>query len=342
MAHMQHKRTVSRTFPALVLVSACYYLGLAGAGSAAPQQVPVNTAPPTITGTARVGQTMTAQNGTWENSPTAFEYRWLRCGPAGARCVAIPGATEMNYTLVTADAGHTMRVRVTAVNADGATSARSAPTAVVSPSPAPRNTERPTISGLARVGEELTANEGSWTGTPVSFAYQWERCDVDAVNCFDVTGATGKTYGVRLADLGFRLRVEVTARNDAGIGRAVSGLTAIVAPVARITNRRPTLRILSVRFFGPRIYARFRICDDSFKNLTIIQTDSRPGRLSYTRRFATLVPPRPCGVYTRSWIPAPRFTLTLRRRGPGRYTLTLRARDKSRLTSIPARRSFVR
>ena len=336
MVDMQQKGTTLRTFAALVLASACSYLGLVAVGSAAPQLAPVNTTPPPITGTPRVGQTLTAQNGTWENSPTAFEYRWLRCGPTGARCVAIPAATEVTYTLVAVDAGRTMRVRVTAVNADGATNARSAPTTVIAPSPAPRNTERPSITGLARVGEELTANEGSWTANPVSFAYQWQRCDVDAVNCFDVTGATGKTYGVRLADLGFRLRVEVTARNDAGIGKAVSGLTAIVAPVTRITNTRPTLRIMSVRFFGPRVYARFRICDDSFKNLTIIQTDSRPGRLSYTRRFATLAPPRPCGVYTRSWVPAPRF------RGPGRYTITLRARDKSRQTSLPARRTFVR
>jgi hypothetical protein len=335
MAHMQQKRVFTLTV--VLLVSACAYLGLAAVGSATAQQgPPVNTTPPTITGTPRVGQTLTAQNGTWQNSPTAFQYRWQRCGTAGAGCLGIPAATLKTYTLVAADAGHTLRVRVTAVNADGATNARSAPTAVVAPSPAPRNSERPTITGLARVGEELSANEGSWSGEPLSFSYQWQRCDVDAINCFEVAGATGKTYGVRLADLGFRLRVEVTARNDAGIGRAASGVSAIVAPVTRITNRRPTLRIVSVRFFGPRIYARFRVCDDSFKNLTILQTDSRPGRLSYTRRFATLAAPRPCGVYTRSWIPAPRF------RGPGRYTLTLRARDKSRFTSIPARRTFVR
>ena len=48
------------------------------------------------------------------------------------------------------------------------------------------------------------------------------------------------------------------------------------------------------------------------------------------------MPPRPCGVYTRHWLPALRF------RGPGRYTVTLRARDKSGLTSLPARRTFNR
>jgi len=200
----------------------------------------------------------------------------------------------------------------------------------------PKNTSPPAISGIARVGQELTANPGSWSGNPDSFAFQWQRCDVDGTNCFDVVGASGRTYGVRLADLGFRLRVKVTARNEKGSATATSALTAVVAPATRITNRRPTIRIISIRFLGATVYARFRVCDDSNKNLTIIETDSRPGRLSYTRRFSTLIPPRPCGVYTRHWTPAPRF------RGPGRYTITHRARDKSGLTSLPARRTFIR
>jgi hypothetical protein len=95
------------------------------------------------------------------------------------------------------------------------------------------------------------------------------------------------------------------------------------------------MRILSVRFAGARVYARMRVCDDSRKNLTMIERDSKPGVLSYTRRFATLVPPRPCAALTRSWLPVSRFR-------HGRYTLTLWARDKSGKTSLPARRTFVR
>ena len=149
-----------------------------------------------------------------------------------------------------------------------------------------------------------------------------------------MTGATGTTYGVRIADLGFRVRVVVTARNDKGSATASSAPTAVVVPTTPPPNGRPTLTILSARFLGATVYARFRVCDDSNKNLAIIETDSRPGKLSYTRRFATLVPPRPCGVYTRHWLPAARF------RGPGRFTVTLRASDKSGLTSLPSRRSF--
>jgi hypothetical protein len=312
--------------------AACATLVWAATASAA---APVNTAAPTLTGTAGVGETLTAQNGTWDNSPTSFEYRWLRCSSAGDGCAGIPGATERMYKVVGADVGHRLRVRVTAINVDGSTNARSAPTAVVQqPSAAPKNTERPVISGTFRVGQTLTANNGSWSGNPTSFGYRWQRCDADGSNCGDIAGATSTTYTLRTADLGFRLRVQVTARNDKGTGTASSGVTSIVAPAARIVNQRPTLRIFSVKFLGARVYARFRICDDSTKNLSIIQTDSRPGVLSYTRRFSTLVPPRPCGVYTRSWMPAPRF------RGEGRYTITLRARDKSGLTSAPARRTF--
>jgi hypothetical protein len=300
---------------------------------------PVNTSPPTISGTPQAGQTLTAANGTWNNSPTSFAYQWLRCNPGGRSCDSVANGTQRTYTLVGADAGRTMRVRVTATNADGSASADSNQTTAVAPatsSAGPKNTDPPTITGTPRVGQTLTANEGNWSGSPDGYAYQWQRCDTDVASCSNVAGATAKTYAVRLVDLGYRLRVAVTARNAKGSASANSAISAIVAPAVTITNRRPTITIISVRFTGATVYARFRICDDTAKNLTILATDSRPNRLSYTRRFTTLVPPRPCGVYTRHWLPAVRF------RGPGRYTVTRRARDTSGLTSLPARRTFVR
>ena len=323
---------VARTAAAAIVVVAA--LVLVGVASAA---APVNTAPPTISGTTTVGQTLTASNGTWSNSPTGFAYQWLRCNGGGNNCAAVANGTQQTYTLVGADAGHTLRVRVTATNADGSASAQSAQTAVVAPlssSAAPKNTAPPTISGTPKVGQALTASPGSWSGNPTSFAYQWQDCNVDAAVCTNIAGATGTTYGVRLSDLGFRLRVVVTAKNDKGSATATSAPTAVVTPTTLPPNGRPTLTIISVQFTGQTVYARFRTCDDSFKNLGIIETDSRPGKLSYTRHFATLVPPTPCGVYTRHWLPAARF------RGPGRFTITLRARDKSGLTSLPARRTF--
>lgn len=302
----------------------------------APAAAPVNVDPPTITGTARVDEALTAHRGTWDNAPTSFRYRWLRCNALGNSCVLLAADGE-TYRVGQADVGRTMRVRVTASNADGSRAVRSEQTdVVVSNAPPLTNTSRPTITGEARVGQELTANEGTWTGSPTSFAFQWQRCNIDAVTCLDTTGATGRTYGVRLADLGFRLRVQVTARNGDRTGTANSTPTAVVAPTTPVTNARPTLRLLGVTFLGARVYTRFRVCDDTPRNLTILVRETRPGVAPVLRRFATRVPPRPCGAYTRSWLTPPRF------RGPGRYTITLRARDTSGRLSAPASRTFRR
>jgi hypothetical protein len=325
---------------ALIAVLMLALTGAVGAGHAAALVPPINTAPPTISGTTTVGQTLTAGDGTWSNSPVSYAYQWLRCNGGGNSCVTIASATQKTYPLVAADEGHAIKVRVTATNADGSTSAESAATGAVAPavsSGVPKVTDRPIISGTPSVGHTLTTDHGSWTGSPTSYAYQWQHCDADnIVACTDVAGATSASYVLHTADLGYRLRVKVTAKNAKGSATANSSTTAVIGPALRITNHRPTLAILSARFIGSAVYARFRICDDSLKNLTIIETDSRPGKLSYTRRFTTLIAPKPCGVYTRHWTPAARF------RGPGRYTLTLRARDKSGLTSLPAHRSFSR
>jgi hypothetical protein len=334
---MTQERKKRLTARAGVLLSATLWLLIGVAAAyAAPSAPPVNVDPPTITGTPRVGEALTANRGTWDNAPTSFRYRWLRCNQLGNSCVLL-AADGQTYRLGQADVGQTIRVRVTAVNADGSTNARSEQTDVIQSNAAPlNNTARPTITGEARVGQELSATEGSWTGNPTSFAFQWQRCNIDAITCLDVTGATGRSYGVRIADLGFRLRVQVTARKDGRSGVATSAPTAVVEPTTPITNARPTLRILKVTFLGARIYVRFRVCDDQTRNLGILVRETRPGVRPSLRRFATRVPPRPCGAYTRSWLPAQRF------RGPGRYTVSLRARDASGRTSLPAVRTFRR
>ena len=306
------------------------------AAVAGPRAVPVNVEPPTVTGTARVGEALTAHRGTWDNNPTTFTYRWLRCNQLGNSCVLL-ASDGQTYRLGDADLGHTLRVRVRASNADGSATARSEQSdVVVANAPPLTNTSRPTITGEARVGQELSANEGTWSGNPASFAFQWQRCDIDTLLCVDVVGATGRTYGVRAADVGTRLRVQVTARSDTRTGTATSAATAVVQPAVTITNRRPTVVILGVRFTGARVYVRMRICDDQPRNLGILVRETRPGVRAANRRFSTRAAPRPCGAYTRNWLPALRF------RGHGRYTITIRVRDVSGLTSAPARRTFRR
>ena len=299
---------------------------------------PTNTDAPSISGSAVVGSQLTASRGTWVgDQPITYAFQWLRCSSSGDNCSEINGANDNQYVLQDNDVGRTLRVRVTATNDAGRTVAISNPTNLVRANTAPlTNTARPTITGTARVGEQLSADMGTWNDNPTSFTYQWQRCDVDAVTCIDIPGATGQTYGIRSLDVGFRMRVTVTAHKNARTGTAMSSPTAVVQPVTPVTNKRPTLRILGSRFLGARIYVRMRICDDQARNLAILVRESRPGVRPALRRFATRVPPRPCGAYTRSWLLAQRF------RGPGRYTITLRARDISGFTSFAVRRTFHR
>jgi hypothetical protein len=95
----------------------------APASSSATSQVlppaPVNTAPPTITGTAQQGQTLSEQHGTWTNEPTGYSYRWLQCDAVGSGCSAITGASGQTYVPVSSDVGHTLAVQETATNAGG-------------------------------------------------------------------------------------------------------------------------------------------------------------------------------------------------------------------------------
>ena len=101
---------------------------------------PVNKTLPTISAPAEVGLTLFATRGTWKGSPTSFHFAWLRCDTTGAACAAIPGATGKSYTPTTTDIGHTLRVRVTARNSAGSTTATSAATAVVPPGGCPTGT----------------------------------------------------------------------------------------------------------------------------------------------------------------------------------------------------------
>jgi hypothetical protein len=103
----------------------------AGPGIAAGQAKPVNTAPPSISGTPQEGKTLIGSRGEWNNNPTDYDFFWMRCDKNGGSCANISGAHARQYTLTSVDVGNTVRFRVVAKNADGNTSAASVPSAVI-------------------------------------------------------------------------------------------------------------------------------------------------------------------------------------------------------------------
>jgi hypothetical protein len=311
--------------------------GALARSSAAPSQ----TSSPTLSGHVAqpfVGDTLTTSNGTWSGSPTKFTYQWDRCDAVGDRqnCVPIAGANDQSYTATSADVNHRLHANVLATNADGTGKADTTASGVVAAAAPPVNRTRPSISGSPVVGSTLTANSGTWTGAS-TFSYQWQLCDSSGNNCVNIAGATGKTYGVRSSDVGHELLARVRAGNRFGATTADSDRTSQVTATSSTTvvtttvagNKAPTLSFISLRKVGVRIYARFRVCDDSDGRVTMIERDQKAHTATATRRFS--VTPISCGTYTRSWILLKSF------RTRGHLVVTLRAQDRfgvaSRLVS---------
>ena len=105
-------------------------------------------------------------------------------------------------------------------------------------SAAPSNTGQPVVSGTTAVGRILTTTNGTWSGTtPIAFVHRWLRCDAsgggpNGVTCTTIARATQRTYRIRQADLGRRIRSRVIATNAEGAASANSNATPDVVRAA--------------------------------------------------------------------------------------------------------------
>jgi hypothetical protein len=207
---------------------------------------PVNSAPPAIGGTVTEGRLLTATAGAWTGNPTSYAHQWQDCNTAGESCSNVSGATASSYKLAASDVGHTLRVVVTAINAGGSGSARSAATAAVLP-PAPTNIVLPSVSGSAVEGQTLSASSGTWTGSPTSYAYQWQDCNALGEGCVSVSRATASSYTLAASDVGHTVSVVVTASNAGG---ATSAASASAGPVSA-PQPPPVEPPSPFRFFSP-------------------------------------------------------------------------------------------
>jgi hypothetical protein len=97
----------------------------------------------------------------------------------------------------------------------------------------PANTSPPRIFGVARVGQVLSGDRGSWSNNPTKFDYAWLRCNPGGNNCAAIGGATGTQYALTSADEGRTIRFRVVATNGDGSTTAVSAQTAVVVAAGK-------------------------------------------------------------------------------------------------------------
>jgi hypothetical protein len=203
---------------AVTAVAACACaLGAAPAGAHGPRpHPPKNEERPSLATFAEDGRVLTADNGKWSSTtPITFHYEWQLCGK-GTGCAAIAGAEEQTYRVQTADIGGQLRVIVTATNEAGSKTEKSNKTAKVVPG-SPLMLAGPTISGTVLPEETLTANPGTWVGTPpITFSYQWESCSPVTSDCTNIAGATEPTYKIPPTEAGDGYVVKVKAVNPYG------------------------------------------------------------------------------------------------------------------------------
>ena len=109
------------------------------------------------------------------------------------------------------------------------------------PSP-PTNSAVPVLTGTARTGQSLSATTGSWTGSPTSYSYQWQRSLTSGGSLIDIAGATNPTYTVSEFDVGYFIKVSVSATNGIGTSSAASSLaTGAVVDIAPSNTAIPAI-----------------------------------------------------------------------------------------------------
>ena len=106
----------------------------------------------------------------------------------------------------------------------------------------PAMSTAPTITGLARTGETLTTSNGTWTGTPSSYSYQWQRAATSGGVYSNIASATNSTYVVSDTDAGYFIKSAVIATNGVGSSSAaLSTETAAVIDIAPINRAIPVV-----------------------------------------------------------------------------------------------------
>lgn len=188
------------------------------------------TPTPTISGSVRIGSTVTAAPGVWGPEPVELSYQWL----LGSTPIA--GATQSSYTIQVRDAGKALSVRVTGSKTDYVSVAKTSTAAAVPVLGTVIGTT-PKISDSTPVTDQvLTATPGTWGPSPVILSYQWYKGSTA------IAGASSVTYAVRPSDVGGYLKVKVVGTKDGYASTSkMSAVTSAVAKATLTPTSTPTI-----------------------------------------------------------------------------------------------------
>ena len=187
-----------------------------------------NSVLPTISGTVRVGSTLTVAQGTWLNAVNGITQQWQSSSDS-TTWNAITGATATTYVLTTAESGLYIRAQVFGNFTSGSTAykttANTAATVVV-PSSNVTNSVLPVVSGTLAASSTVSATTGTWS-TSGTFTYQWQS-STDGSAWTNISSATSSTYALTGTETGKYIRVQVTNSISSG---TISGTAYSVATV---------------------------------------------------------------------------------------------------------------
>jgi serine protease AprX len=209
--------------------------------------------PPTISGDARDGSTLTASAGSW-SAPATFSFQWQRCDPVTLACVDVAGAAAADYVVGPADAGAALRVVVTAVvGLDAPVSAASAPTATIAalpPTPVPVPVPVPAGPASLQQWPYAAGADGLWAAVAAAKATPPTIAIVDS-------GVDGSLAGLK-DSVGTQETLTTLAQRPEADGYGHGSFVAAIAAGHRTdyTGAAPTARIISLDVMDDQGMAR--------------------------------------------------------------------------------------
>ena len=107
------------------------------------------------------GDTLTANPGQWNPTPTSYSYSWQTCAADGTNCQPLLGTSGASYSVASSDIGHRILAAVTAHNAHGTTAVNTPYSPVVTAAPVGSTASGAGLQGAAPTGAAGAGGLGS-------------------------------------------------------------------------------------------------------------------------------------------------------------------------------------